>query len=75
METHHVFEGNPNRNISEKYGLKVHICGIRCHREGEYSAHKNKEVRKRLEKEAQREFERVHGTREDFIRIFGKNYL
>ena len=29
LETHHVF-GGANRKFSEKYGLKIHICGERC---------------------------------------------
>ena len=31
LEEHHVF-GGANRKFSEKYGLKIHICGERCHR-------------------------------------------
>lgn len=26
LEEHHIFEGTANRNLSEKYGLKVYLC-------------------------------------------------
>lgn len=39
------------------------------------SAHKNREVNYRLRQIAQRAFEREHGSREDFMRIFGENCL
>ena len=30
LEQHHVF-GGPNRKLSERYGLKVYLCGEKCH--------------------------------------------
>lgn len=75
LEEHHIFEGNPRRELSDDYGLTVRLHGIECHREGKNSAHKNIKVRRKLEAEAQQQFEKVHGSREDFMRIFGKNYL
>lgn len=74
LHWHHVF-GGPNRKWSEKYGLKVRICGQRCHESGEYAAHKNKTVANLLKREAQLAFERTHGGREKFMSVFGKNYL
>lgn len=74
LEEHHVFSG-PNRKLSEKYGLKVYLHGITCHREGADSAHKNKIVRKALQAAGQKSYESVHGSREDFVKIFGKNYV
>ena len=26
LEVHHIFYGTANRRLSEKYGLKVHLC-------------------------------------------------
>lgn len=43
LETHHVF-GGPNRKYSERYGLKVRLCGERCHRNGANSVHRNHQV-------------------------------
>lgn len=35
LEEHHVYPG-PFRDKSEKYGLKVGLCGESCHRNGRY---------------------------------------
>lgn len=43
LEEHHVF-GGANRKFSEKYGLKIHICGERCHRNGKDAVHKIKRL-------------------------------
>lgn len=75
LEEHHIFAGNPGRRLSEKYGLKVCLHGLECHREGKGSAHKNAETRRMLQEMAQKSFEQVHGTREEFMKIFGRNYL
>lgn len=74
LEEHHVFEGNGRREQSETYGLKVYLCGIDCHREGENSVQKNKKQDTRLKVYAQMVFEKTH-TREEFRRIFGKSYI
>ena len=34
LECHHIF-GGAMRKKSEKYGLKVYLCGDRCHRNGD----------------------------------------
>lgn len=73
LESHHCI-GASNRNNSEKYGLKVWLCGNRCHRNGKYAVHKNREADLKLKRIAQEKFEETH-TREEFIQIFGRNYL
>ena len=73
LEEHHCF-GGPNRKYSERYGLKVYLHGFACHREGQNAVHKNKASRLFVQGEAQKAFEKTH-TREEFMRIFGKNYL
>lgn len=73
LEEHHVF-GGPRRKASEKYGLKVYLHGVKCHQEGKDSAHKNKATRMMLQALAQKRFEKDH-AREEFVKIFGKNYL
>lgn len=72
-EEHHIFEGR-NRQQSEAYGLKVYLCPV-CHRTGPRAAHSNTETKERLHRIGQMAFERKGGSREDFIRIFGKSYL
>ena len=71
-ECHHIF-GGPNRKFSEKYGLKVHLC-IPHHRGGRKGVHENRELMDRLHEIGQEAFEREH-TREEFMQIFGRNYL
>lgn len=72
-EEHHIF-GGPNRKNSEKYGLKVDLCPA-CHRTGRNSAHNGKMVPACLHEMGQRAFETKVGSREQFVEIFGKNYI
>ena len=76
LDKHHIFFGNPDRQNSETYGLWVwlrhdmHIADS-PHR----TPHNDREVDLMLKKIGQRAFEKVHGSREAFMRIFGRNYL
>lgn len=72
LEEHHVFSG-VNRRNSESYGLKVYLCKNH-HTHGEMAVHQNKEVDMMLRRLGQQAFEKTH-TREEFMEIFGKNYL
>jgi hypothetical protein len=74
LEEHHIFFGNPDRKHSEKHGLKVYLCGDACHRNGSKSPHKNRAVDIGLKAMAQSVFEETH-SREEFMSIFGRNYL
>jgi len=73
LESHHIFGGNPNRKNSEKYGLKVWLC-YEYHR-GDRGVHNDEKLALWLHKVGQRAFEDKCGTREDFVRVFGRNYL
>ena len=73
LEEHHIF-GGPNRKWSEKYGLKVMLCGEKCHRLGKNSAHMNRSVSDSLKRIGQIAFEARH-SHDEFMKIFGKNYL
>lgn len=72
VEEHHLYFG-AKRKLSEKYGLKVWLCPAH-HRTGPVSPHRNREVDLELKMMGQRKFEETH-TREEFMRIFGRNYL
>lgn len=72
-ECHHIFFGS-NRKYSEQYGLTVYLCP-ECHRTSDIAVHRNKEVRTTLQRIGQRTFEKKCGSREEFVRMFGKNYL
>lgn len=73
LEEHHIFFGNPGRKLSEKYGLKVYLTPEN-HR-GNNGPHQNREMDLYLKRLAQEAFEQIHGSREDFFKIFGRNYL
>lgn len=73
LEYHHVF-GGANRIHSEAAGLGVYLCMDHHNSGAAESVHANKEVRRRLQAEAQMIYERDH-TREEFVEIFGRNYL
>lgn len=75
LECHHIFGGNPNRKLSEKYGLKVWLCHDH-HNEPPNGVHFNANIRQRLQAKAQKIAMNYYGwTIEQFIKIFGKNYL
>ena len=71
LELHHVY-GSANRPISERYGLKVYLCHE--HHTGDSGVHFEPSLMKKLHREAQKKFEEVYG-REEFMRLFQRNYL
>lgn len=72
LDKHHVF-GGANRKKSEKYGLTVYLCHDRCHLNG---VHKYGALDKYLKRLVQkRAMDHYVWSVEDFIKIFGKNYL
>lgn len=74
-QEHHIFYGTANRRLSERYGLKVHL-GLEHHIVGPEAVHNgNEELNRKLKQEAQRAFESQHGSRKQFMEIFGRNYL
>ena len=72
-EEHHIIFCKKQRPLSEKYGLKCHLCPGH-HRIGEEAAHVNKDVSEILYKTAQIAFERKWGQ-ERFFKVFGQNWL
>lgn len=74
IEEHHIFFGKGRKDKSEEYGLKVHLC-MECHRTGKRAVHKCEETNLYFKRIAQRAFENQIGSREDFIKLIGKNYL
>lgn len=74
VEVHHCLHGVANRKLADKYKLVVPLC--RKHHTGSLdSVHRNAEMDLRFKQIAQEAFEAKKGSREDFIRIFGKSYL
>lgn len=75
LERHHIFGGS-NRKHSERYGLVVYLCGERCHRNGEYSAHRNSDIADYLHRYGQEKAMKENNwTEEQFREVFGKSYL
>ena len=72
MECHHIF-GGANRINSTKYGLVVPLCHA-CHNEPPNGVHFNRERMDELKAAGQRKFESI-ASHEEFMRIFGENYL
>lgn len=73
LHEHHCLYGTANRNQSEKYGLKVWLC--QPHHTGKFGVHSNRVPDLQIKRIAQMTFERKIGTREDFMKEFGKSYL
>ena len=72
LHKHHIF-GAANRRWSEEYGLWIYLCPP-DHNMSDHGVHFNKALDLEIKRLAQREFEDTH-SREDFLRIFGRNYL
>lgn len=71
-EIHHIFFGTSNRKMSDRYGLVVGLCYE--HHRGNRGVHFNRELDLELKKVAQRVFNRTY-PEQDFLAIFGRNYL
>nr|DAQ61943.1 MAG TPA: Recombination enhancement function protein nuclease, DNase, HYDROLASE.4A [Caudoviricetes sp.] len=67
-DLHEIFGGS-NRQKSMQWGLVIPVCR-KCHDEWE----NNKELRKKIQKEAKEEFIK-RNTKEKFRKEFGKNYI
>lgn len=69
---HHIF-GGPNRKLSEADGLKIHCCH-ECH----MRIHNGPESKARMEalhRLGQEKYEARIGSRADFMKRYGKNWL
>ena len=73
LEEHHCIKGIANRKLSEKYGLKVRLCYE--HHRGNKGVHHNRNMDLFLIQTAQSCFEEQVGSREEWMKIFGKNWL
>lgn len=67
-DLHELIEGK-NRQVSMKYGLVIPICR-KCHEK----VTNDKSLQEKLHKVGQKVFEKHYKT-ENFIQVFGKNYL
>lgn len=75
LDLHHVFN-KADKKKSEKYGLMVYLHHSKCHIFGKNAVHQNAQVNNKLKATAQAKAMEHYGwTTEEFIKIFGKNYL
>lgn len=75
VHKHHVMNGTANRKKSEEDGLWVYLC-LNHHTEGRYAVHNNQIRDNWLKSEAEKAYiEQGLGTKRDFIKRYGKNYL
>lgn len=74
---HHILHGTANRRIAEAYGLKVYLCTDHHGAKGGEDVHRPdlNNYDQLLKVIAQKEFERRIGSRADWMRIAGKNFL
>lgn len=76
VERHHVFSnmGGGMRELSEKYGFIAPLAP-HLHPNGVHATEEALQLDEKLKRSCQGYYERHYGSREDFIREFGKNYL
>ena len=68
LHVHHMLHGSMRRK-ADKYGLTCYLCP-ECHRR----LHDQGLGDRLLQKKAQKHFEQQYGH-DEFMRVFGKNYL
>ena len=75
LHKHHIYFGNPGRKISEKNGFWVYLTGA-LHNQSNDGVHgKNgHELDLKLKRDCQSKFEETH-SREEFMKLIGRNYL
>ena len=73
LHKHHIYMG-ANRKVSEKYGFVCYLCGYHHNLGGQNCVHENREMDLLLKKQCQKEFEENH-SREEFVKLIGRNYL
>ncbi len=72
LHKHHIY-GASNRKNSEKHGFTVYLCPEH-HNMSNDSVHRDTHMNNALKALCQRTFEETH-TREDFMKIIGRNYI
>ena len=74
VELHHIYGGVGRRAISDREGCTVYLC--REHHQGRTGVHQSKAFREWLRADCQKRWEEREGKgHDDFIALFGANYL
>ena len=74
LHRHHIFYGTYRRKKSEEYGCWVYLCG-KHHNMSSFGVHFDRAFDNELKRECQLKWEELNGSREDFIKEFGKSYV
>lgn len=73
LHSHHIFHGSYKRKMSEKYGLKIWLTAeLHENLHGKNGSSFDLKLKQMAQTKA---MEHYNWSIEDFIRIFGKNYL
>lgn len=72
VHLHHIY-GGANRKTSDRNGFVVYLCPHH-HNLSNEGVHFNKELDTMLKMMCQQKYEENH-TREEFMKLIGKNYL
>ena len=73
LHKHHIYQAYARR-ASERWGCWCYLCG-RHHNLSNEGVHFDKDLDMRLKRHCQRKLEDLGWKREEFISVFGKNYL
>jgi len=73
LNCHHIYFGK-NRKISDENGFWVWLTAEYHNQNSKIDVHHNKKLDFKLKRECQAKYEETH-SREDFIKLIGKNYL
>lgn len=73
LECHHIYHGTANCKVSDKHGFTVWLCNDH-HTSGRVSVHRDRVVDLLLKRLCQAVYEHDH-SREDFMKLIGRNYL
>lgn len=74
LNKHHIYEGTANRKKSEEYGCWCYLCQ-RHHNGSSAGVHYNRVLERHLKQSCQIRWEQRYGTRDEFIKTFGRSYL
>lgn len=74
VHKHHIFFGTANRRLSDADGMVIWLCPMH-HNLSNLSVHFDHEIDLEVKQMAQLKWEETYGTREEFIKRYGKNYL
>ena len=75
LHVHHIYGGVGRRPVSDREGCWLYLCGPH-HNMSDHGVHFDKLLDLSIKQECQRRWmKREQATVEDFIGVFGRNYL